>query len=90
MIPPSLPFNPAKDKLVICGLEEKDGSLTKAVKMTCKTSVKGIHQMVGFTCLKKNNVVGKVLQYKYQPMVTVVLTLRQLANTGTVLRKCIA
>ena len=59
-------FNPTHDKLVICGLEDKDWSVTKAVEMTCKKSVEGIHQMVGSTLLKKKKVPGKVLQYKYQ------------------------
>ena len=65
VIPPSVPFNPVKDKLVICGLEDITWSINKAVEMTCKNSVQGIHQMVGSTCLKKENVVGKVLEYKY-------------------------
>ena len=66
LIPPCVPFSPAKDKLVICGLEDKTWSNTKAVELTCKSSEKGVHQMVGFTRLKRKNVVGKVVEYKYQ------------------------
>ena len=65
MIPPSVPFDPAQDKLLICGLEDKDWSVNKAVEMTCKKSGKGFHKMVGFTRLKKKTVAGKVLEYKY-------------------------
>ena len=50
-------------KLVICGLEDEEWSISEAVEMNCQKSVAEVgHLMVGFKPLKKNKVVGKVLR----------------------------